>query len=234
MRTLGWTLGFALVTLAVACGGKTAGDIIGGGGGGGGSGSDGGGSGADGGGGGGSDGGALPAPAKHRATAVACGASPVPPEPNISMTHFGPNPTFECKTNEECTKQKGGRCAIIECGGFGGPACAPQGTRCDYDACSSDLDCTNGGVCDCGTGEGGTNRCLKSDCRTDAECGSDGYCSPTIATCSNLIEGYYCHSTSDTCRSDTDCTANFGQVCQYTGNHFECGGGVCAAAAGAM
>lgn len=233
MRTLGWTLGFALVTLAVACGGKTAGDIIGGGGGGGGGdGSDGGG--ADGGGGSHTDGGDSPLPEKHRGVAVACGASAVPPEPNVDKNNFAPNATFECKTNEECTKQKGGRCAIMECGGFGGPACQPQGTRCDYDACTSDLDCTNGGVCDCGSGEGATNRCVKSDCRTDSECGSSGYCSPSIATCSAQIEGYHCHSTADTCVNDSDCMLNFGAMCQYTGNHFECGGGVCAAAAGAM
>jgi hypothetical protein len=237
MRTLGWTLGCALLMLAAACGGKTAGDIIGGGGGGSGSdgGGGGGGGGADGGGGGDDGGGPLPPPDKHRATAVACGASPVPPEPNIDKTNFGPNPTFECKKNEDCTKQKGGRCAIIECGGFGGPACAPQGTRCDYDACSSDLDCTNGAVCDCGTGEGGTNRCVKSQCRTDAECGTDGYCSPSQQVCSSLIEGWYCHSSADTCRNDSDCASGMlGQLCMFTGSHFECSGGVCGAAAGAM
>jgi hypothetical protein len=224
MRTL-LTVGFALVM--VACGGKTAGDIVGGGGGG--SGSDGGTVGE--GGGGGSDGGiVLPPPAKHRATAVACGQSPIPAEPILDKNNFQPNATFECRKNADCNAQMGGRCGIIECGGFGGPACLPMGTRCDYDACSSDLDCTNGAVCDCGTGEGQTNRCVASACRTDSECGTDGYCSPNIGACSSQIEGYHCHSTADTCRSDSDC-AGVGGLCAYANDHWECSQLACAAAA---
>jgi hypothetical protein len=232
MKSIGAVVVFVGLAAITACGGKTVGSSDINGGGGGGAGSDAGHVGTDGGGGGDTDGGSIVPPAEHRSTATACGASIIPGEPDLNIM-FASNATFDCKANADCNKQQGGRCTIKTCGP-GGPACEPQGTVCAYDACSTDFDCMgSSGVCDCGSGPGSTNRCIDdSGCRTDKDCGSNGYCSPSKDACDSLIGGYYCHSTADQCVNDSDCTgSNFGSSCTYENNRWECAQLACAASA---
>jgi hypothetical protein len=59
---------------------------------------------------------------------------------------------------------------------------------------------------------------VQGNCRVDADCGAGGYCSPAenTSSCGNLL-GYYCHTASDQCLDDTDCTGGGAgaQVCTY-------------------
>lgn len=102
-------------------------------------------------------------------------------------------------------------------------ACAPRderigaahGTRL-YDECNSDADCASGEACKCGDRVFGTNdaalvsHCVKAECHVDADCGSLGPCSytpPVDTECRgpSSPEGFYCHTTVDTCHVDGDC-----------------------------
>jgi hypothetical protein len=74
---------------------------------------------------------------------------------------------------------------------------------------------------------GAGNTCLTSNCRVDADCGAGGYCSPAdnVSSCGSVL-GYFCHTASDMCLDDSDCTGSgMGpQVCTYvpTAGHWEC------------
>lgn len=128
-----------------------------------------------------------------------------------------------CAQDEHCTRGENGRCEDFR-GEF----------RCTYDECFVDSSCNQGGPCAC---EGGfwsdSNVCLPGNCRTDADCGSAGYCSPTMGDCGNYsgVIGYYCHTPEDTCLDDTDC--NSGAIgpgyCMYRPElaHWACGYGQC-------
>ncbi|HEY2902752.1 MAG TPA: hypothetical protein VGL59_19380, partial [Polyangia bacterium] len=67
----------------------------------------------------------------------------------------------------------------------------------------------------------------------DADCGGNGYCSPTVDFgCGQFIGvvGYYCHTGEDTCTNDADCTNSGGGDCRYNpavGN-WSCVKSVCA------
>jgi hypothetical protein len=67
-------------------------------------------------------------------------------------------------------------------------------------------------VCACGI----ANQCKKGNCRLDSDCGQGGYCSPAIDTCGAVL-GYYCHSASDECVNDEDCTNRDGGLQRYLG-----------------
>jgi hypothetical protein len=106
------------------------------------------------------------------------------------------------------------------------PSTATCGTHCLYEECTSDDDCGSGSACFCsddatycGGGYatscpllgadsvcacGVANQCKKGNCRTDADCGQDGYCSPAIDDCGHVL-GYYCHTAADECVNDEDC-----------------------------
>jgi hypothetical protein len=62
----------------------------------------------------------------------------------------------------------------------------------------------------------------------DADCGENGYCSPTANTgCSGGLAGYYCHTSADECLDDEDCAdAGAYSVCAYdnTNQHWACQG----------
>jgi hypothetical protein len=162
-------------------------------------------------------------PQNHRAVATVC-AVVVPVEQIIPD---GGAPA-DCHSNAECTAGRNGRCD-----GNG-----HDGYRCTYDACYSDSECTGtGGVCACGGASRGTNNvCLTGGCRVDADCGTSGYCSPTLGSCGHYgkAEGYYCHTAADECIDDSDCAigADFGQAayCAYekTIGHWKCSTAECA------
>jgi hypothetical protein len=101
------------------------------------------------------------------------------------------------------------------------------------DECLADADCAGSGVCSCA---GNTfeyahatrNLCVPANCRTDAECGPE-VCSPSFGDAGPFygVQGYYCHTASDTCGNDSDCgTDNLGRqgYCMFaaTAGHWTC------------
>jgi len=122
--------------------------------------------------------------------------------------------------DSQCTTGTNGRC--IESTG-GALFCS-----CTYDTCSVDTDCMSGQLCVChGSAftNGAGNTCMTGNCRVDSDCGTNGYCSPSHGTvgCGG-ISGYYCHTKSDTCVNDADCTGQGLDVCAWstTDDRWEC------------
>jgi hypothetical protein len=101
----------------------------------------------------------------------------------------------QCARDSDCTGALNGRCDChpIAADGGGRPL-----TTCSYDQCVSDDDCPMG-LCSCAASG---NVCISALCRTDADCGDAGYCSPTNTGMGFL---YACHTASDECRNDGDC-----------------------------
>jgi hypothetical protein len=61
------------------------------------------------------------------------------------------------------------------------------------------------------------NTCVQGNCRVDSDCGP-GYCSPSVDSngCTGLV-GYYCHTPSDECIDDADCSMKNGPMgCMYS------------------
>lgn len=139
-------------------------------------------------------------PAVHRALPDPCPTDRPPSTP--------PGTSGSCKTDAECTQGTNGRCLSVVAGP---PACS-------YDLCAKDADCGQStGVCQCrAAAEGGANLCRQGNCRTDGDCGvtGKGFCSPSAVnldlTCRSGIQvgsfGYFCHTPSDECSGDADCT----------------------------
>ena len=138
-------------------------------------------------------------PAKHRPTATTCTTPPLPPEPDLSSTTFGPSATFDCKRHANCTAAANGRCIVVGTS----PPTERGGTRCMYSTCNVDTDCRAANACECG---GVVNTCMPGNCRVDADCAS-GYCSPSFDQCGGGITGYWCHTPADECIDDGDCDA---------------------------
>jgi len=117
-----------------------------------------------------------------------------------------------------------------------------NGACADIDHCMHDSDCPGStDVCSCypqtlvmgGFSYG--NACVAGNCRTDADCGPGGFCSPTVdPQCGGYrgVQGYDCHTCEDTCVDDTDCGDGKpgSPYCAYdpTVGHWTCGTGVCA------
>jgi hypothetical protein len=70
------------------------------------------------------------------------------------------------------------------------------------------------------------NFCISgSHCAVDADCGPNGYCSPSTfhGWCGSTL--YFCHTPCDTCADDNDCLA--GTWCNYVGGRWACNGDNC-------
>lgn len=156
-------------------------------------------------------------PRVHRAAAAPCDTTR-PPSPGLES----PNPGAMCTSDAECTSGLNGRCT-----GNG-----HDGWRCTYDECTKDADCVEpgtgkGGLCACENGfHSDNNVCLfVGNCRIDADCGSGGYCSPTLGDCGNYspFDAYYCHTAADECVDDADC-GGAGAYCAYSAikGHWSC------------
>lgn len=104
------------------------------------------------------------------------------------------------------------------------------GPTCTYDACVLDGDCGGVKVCEC---EGQGNRCVDANCHTDADCDGRG-CSPTFdLSCGPYdgVQGYYCHTATDECVRDSDCSHDSGSgYCAFSPQvgHWVCGKAFCA------
>jgi hypothetical protein len=176
--------------------------------------------------------GASKIPKIHRATASSCTQPRSGGDGGVPDCDAGSYGSVSCRYDSDCTAGADGRCECDIDGVF-------TSAKCSYDACQSDSDCvangSSGGVCDCREGQLGTgnqsaaNVCLAGNCRTDADCGSGGYCSPSnVPGCGpGWWYGYFCHTANDTCTNDTDCPRPNG-VCATYGNAWTCYPSPCA------
>jgi hypothetical protein len=138
----------------------------------------------------------------------------------------GVTPAGNCQQDSDCNAGTNGRCLQVR-------GCY---MACSYDECFRDADCSDNVPCQCrdSSSSTGANTCLvNSNCRVDDDCGPGGYCSPsqlagcirmctvtcdlgthcyagtTEVPCScnqNCGAGYFCHTASDTCVSDCECS----------------------------
>lgn len=142
-------------------------------------------------------------PMFHRADDSQCGGAA--PAGNCSFGGGG----AMCSHDSDCMSGTNGRCnqsigGAVFCG-------------CTYDTCTHDSDCPTGNACAChgATYHARGNECLPGNCRVDSDCGTNGFCSPNVGGCGGL-QGYYCHTASDTCIDDADCAgAGIPQICQF-------------------
>jgi hypothetical protein len=143
-------------------------------------------------------------PKVHRAAAMMCDNTRPPgiTDAGAPMDSGLPDSGIpgQCNQDSDCTQGNNGRCSFNRIGKV-----------CTYDTCTTDAECANGGVCMCREGaSSGTNHCVGGvgGCRVDADCGPNGACSPSFGSCGNYggTEGYYCHTSSDTCVDDSECT----------------------------
>ena len=166
-------------------------------------------------GGGGSDGGGG-IPENHRISHDTCGLSIQSTAPCVAYGTSGTE-FSDCSASSNCQSGTNGRCL---------PETQMDGNSCNcaYDSCFSDGDCSAVGPCICGDGQVG-NRCLGGNCQVDADCGPQGYCSPSRSLTAILQDrdlqsswvGFYCHRSGDVCLNDADCSGGYegGPYCGY-------------------
>lgn len=158
------------------------------------------------------------APDAHRATATPC-PSERPPTVCAHAEAGTPPPNGgECNVDSDCTAGRNGRCNVAA--PFSGIC-----SFCSYDQCFSDTDCPGETLCECRTGYYEANTCRVASCHVDADCGERGYCSnsvvplcPSGGAPPTFSEGYFCHTSQDTCFDDDDCPKNPGgpfQLCRF-------------------
>lgn len=156
-------------------------------------------------------------PSSHRAVAALCprDRDPAGSLPGSSQRDGA---VGTCIADAECTSGINGRCLFAGC---------------SYDGCFTDEDCGgstqagSGGACICAAP--GLNRaghgCISGNCRIDADCGPNGYCSENdvFERCGGVIEqALYCHTSQDTCVDDTDCGVEERCVYQQDATRWAC------------
>jgi hypothetical protein len=162
------------------------------------------------------EGACLPMPASHRPDASECQM-----EAPAGTCHATSSDTKStCHNDSQCTTGTNGRCQQLA--GLSYDYCA-----CTYDTCATDSDCGAGETCACHGApntDGSGNSCVPGNCRVDSDCGPGGYCSPSyggesIQGCpvaGRGLQGYYCHTVSDTCLDQSDCPNPFEESCAYS------------------
>jgi len=160
------------------------------------------------------------APDAHRATANGCShtrAAGISRPGGACPTSDGGCPG-ECSQDSDCVNAElgaNGRCVQ----GVGGTL------ACSYDECFADTACAKGSACQCREPSGSVdaNYCTTpSTCRVDADCGANGYCSPSQSHewCGTF---YACHTPSDECVNDSDCGADTHCDFDMSVKHWVCG-----------
>jgi hypothetical protein len=152
--------------------------------------------------------GSLPrVPTLHRAKSEEC----VVPRPAGQASGI---PGGRCTSDSDCTQGVNGRCGSI--------LTAPP--SCTYDECASDKMCNGAQVCECRSKvESMRNLCHNGNCRIDADC-LGNFCSPSalevFANCRSTIEsgsfGFFCHTKSDECIDDSDCSNEPNKACVFS------------------
>jgi hypothetical protein len=158
------------------------------------------------------------APSMHRAIATTC-AGPLPDAGVKTSVYDGGSPgpfaadggALTCLTDSDCPPCQNGQldhCLVH-------PQLGPNSCACDQ--CNSDQDCPGTEACVCKqsgwSGYPVGNVCMRGNCRVDADCGPDGFCSLTLTPCG--YGGYYCRTPADTCLNDSDC-GTIGVACEYS------------------
>lgn len=158
-------------------------------------------------------------PVTHRAVATSCEGGAPPPTSCVASGTQGAQ--SNCTLGSDCTAGANGRCLAETFLPLSDVRCT-----CAYDLCVADPDCGPTALCQCATANprGLGNHCLVANCRTDADCGEGGFCSPSRgeitgywnASSPDSFTGYYCHTAADTCVNDTDCTVGpYGAHCAF-------------------
>jgi hypothetical protein len=177
----------------------------------------------------------LRIPKNHRAAGLVCPQQ----RSSVSLTTDPfciDSPLRSCVSDLNCTEGVNGRCIPDHF------ACS---SVCSYDTCLTDSDCPDNEACECRASETSVaaNRCqTDGNCRIDADCGTNGYCSPsqvgvfcfcpspalcdpdttscyagnTRVACAcgdSCGHGYFCHTSRDACTDDSDCES--GGTCNY-------------------
>jgi hypothetical protein len=156
-------------------------------------------------------------PADHRAAHQACPKTDTPAPTTVTYGPRLPTPKgTPCKTKSDCTAKPNGRCA--------------EG-NCTYDQCYEDKDCGKT-VCQCTTDNINGYYCHGGNCAVDADCGEQGYCSPTFGIeCGAFtgVVGFYCHTAKDECTDDSDCKGKEQGFCAFDPDKklWRCGFGHC-------
>jgi hypothetical protein len=171
-------------------------------------------------------------PIYHRAAPSCCPSARERP----TGQPYGMGSADGCSTDSQCADGSDGRCFPFE--GLVG------GSGCSYDQCVTDSDCPSGAPCICRTSASdvSANSCAApGNCVVDSDCGPGGFCSPSGGACDyappsqSALAGdaFYCHTPSDTCVNDSDCTPPPGdagvgcpmyQACAYdtVAGHWSC------------
>lgn len=149
-------------------------------------------------------------PKEHRPRAEVCPSERGSSAP-FDMTGCTSRTGITCTKDADCSAGLNGRCLAHN---------EPCDTACSYDECLTDSDCA-GAPCLCRSSAADTvkNQCLPgSNCKTDSDCGSCGYCSadaePVGLDCRVESVSYVCHTARDQCADDDDCDGGF---CAYDG-----------------
>ena len=172
-------------------------------------------------------GGAQPVPKKHRVAASTCPDQRGPGSAIVQDWCYGSaaayGVTVLCVQDSDCADGTNGRCLLEG---------KPCDTNCSYDTCFSDSDCPDNQPCECRDSASSfvPNFCVTgSNCRVDADCGPNGFCSPSVIgsiTCGYdpavIASGYFCHKEQDSCVDDSDCDSS--SICAYSpqSNHWTC------------
>jgi hypothetical protein len=133
------------------------------------------------------------------------------PAPACCLSERGPGPAGQpypsgvastCTSDSQCTAGANGRCFPFEgLVGYGG---------CSYDECFTDSDCGSGATCLCrgSSTDNSANVCVEGgNCVVDSDCGPGGYCSPSVEASCLFARPYFCHTATDTCTDDSDCSS---------------------------
>jgi hypothetical protein len=114
---------------------------------------------------------------------------------------------FPCREDAHCADRANGYCSLASA--FA--STIGYITQCQY-ACTSDLQCGGGTICQCGVPAG---RCVTASCATDAECGEGLHCALEDAPdgCTPAIPLVWtCQSDDDECAQASDCPDDEGCV----------------------
>ena len=118
---------------------------------------------------------AMPIPQAHRAVSENCPAERGIIGP-VDTTSCADTSRITCTSDADCASGRNGRClqsAVDICQ-----------TYCSYDDCLTDTDCPEGPcLCRSSGTDTAPNYCATgSNCRTDADCGECGFCSPSVVS----------------------------------------------------
>jgi hypothetical protein len=150
-------------------------------------------------------------PLHHRPTPTCCPAQRGPGGPNQpyppDLASYLPPDAGGCTSDSQCTAGVNGRCFPF--GGLVGPG------GCSYDECFTDSNCGSKTPCLCRSSstDNTANACDPGgNCAVDSDCGPGGYCSPSPQGAPGSVNDcygsfpYFCHTASDLCINDADCT----------------------------